>query len=137
MLDNIMGFWIMFAILLLLNNNGNILRLLYSGLCFGVGVLSKENAIVLLPGFIYGLWMLVKQDNARFARAAWIFAAIATISTYFGSFGDRISAPKYFHLFAVLKNELLPSSQHVSLIGSLIWQSTRKGGLAWEQSSEF
>ena len=123
MLDNIMGFWVLLAITLLLNYNGNILRLLSSGFCFAVAVLSKENAIVLLPGFIYGLWLLINRDHARFARAAWVFAAISTISTYF--------------LFAMLKNELFPSSEHVSLIGSLLWQSSRKGGPAWEQSSEF
>ncbi len=123
MLDNMMGFWLMLAIALLLNYKGNILRLLSSGFCFGVAVLTKENAVVLLPGFIYAIWALVKRDHARFARAAWLFAALATISTYF--------------LFAVLKNELIPSSEHVSLIGSVLWQSSRKGGPAWEQSSEF
>lgn len=123
LLDNIMGFWVVLAMALLLNYNGNILRLLFSGFCFGIAVLSKENAILLLPGFIYGLWMTVKKDHARFARTAWLFGAIATISSYF--------------LFAILKSELLPSSDRVSLIGAIVWQSSRKGGLPWEQTSDF
>lgn len=123
LLDNIMSFWVVLAITLLINYNGSILRLLLSGFCFGIGVLTKENAILLLPGFIYGLWFLVKPEHARFARTAWLFAAIATISTYF--------------LFAVLKNEFIPSNEHVSLIGSILWQSSRKGGLPWEKSSDF
>jgi hypothetical protein len=119
LLDNIMSFWMMASIALFLNHRNRVLPMLYSGICYGIAVLSKENAILLLPAFTYGLWSQVRssQYNSRFARLAWLFPAGAIISSYL--------------VFASLRGELfhLPSGgtdNAVSLFGTLFWQTGRK-----------
>ena len=132
LLDNIMIFWLLAATVLLLRHNGKIWPLLGSGLCFGIAVLTKENAILVLPAFVYGLWTLVDQHHARFARAGWLFVALATISLYF--------------LYAALRQELIAwpiatplsgAAGPVSLVGTLLWQLGRGGGAPWDPSSDF
>lgn len=132
LLDNIMVFWVLAATVLLLKHNGKIWPLLGSGLCFGVAVLTKENAIFLAPAFLYGLWTLVDPNHARFARAGWLFAAISTISLYL--------------LYAALREELVAfplttplsgARGPVSLVGTIFWQIGRGGGAPWDPSSDF
>jgi len=132
LLDNIMIFWVMLATMLFLLHEGKLWPLLFSGFCFGVAVLTKENAILLLPAFTYGLWTLIHRHHARFARTGWLFATISTISSYF--------------LFAALRHELIDFSllsptgskpHSVSLIGAVLWQGKRAGGVPWDPSSAF
>lgn len=118
LLDNIMTFWMMLSVLLFIGHRNRIAPMLYSGICYGITVLSKENAALLLPAFTYGLWtqIRVSQYNGRFARTAWLFTAGSIISTYL--------------LFAALRGELfhLPSvtKSSISLFGTLFWQTGRK-----------
>jgi endo-1,4-beta-D-glucanase Y len=132
LLDNIMVFWALLAMVLLLRHNGKIWPLLYSGGCFGMAVLSKESAILFMPAFLYGLWTLVEKHHARFARAAWLFAALGTISLYF--------------LYAALRKELIDWSfstplavgnRAVTLFGAILWQMNRSGGAPWDPASDF
>lgn len=132
LLDNIMVFWVVLATMQLLHHNGRLWPILFSGLCFGIGVLSKENAFLLLPAFIYGLWTLVEQNHARFARAGWLFAALATISLY--------------PLYAAIRTELISfnlispfagEGGSISLVGSVLWQLGRSGGAPWDPNSDF
>lgn len=132
LLDNIMIFWLLLAAVLFMRHNGQIWPLLYSGACLGMAVLTKEVAIVFLPAFLYGLWTQVERHHARFARAAWLFAALSFISFYF--------------LYAALRKELVDWSFSsplngqggpVTLLGALLWQSSRSGGAPWDPSSDF
>jgi 4-amino-4-deoxy-L-arabinose transferase-like glycosyltransferase len=130
LLDNIMAFWMMASIALFLNHRNRVLPMLYSGICYGIAVLSKENAILLLPAFTYGLWSQVRssQYNSRFSRLAWLFPAGAIISTYL--------------VFAALRGELfhLPSGASdstVSLFGTLFWQTGRKSDSLFLQNLKF
>ena len=103
LLDNIMVFWVLLSIYLLLRRRIRVFTGLWSGLAFGVAVLSKENAIFFAPTIFYLLYRRAKGDaNSRFTIMFWLFAAIASSSVYF--------------LFATLKNELLPSGLDFSLI---------------------
>jgi endo-1,4-beta-D-glucanase Y/4-amino-4-deoxy-L-arabinose transferase-like glycosyltransferase len=132
LLDNIMVFWALLAMVLMIRHDGRIWQLLYSGLCFGVAVLTKEVAIFLMPAFLYGLWKLVEAHQARFARAAWLFASLAVISLYF--------------LYAALRKELIDfsfsspldgGSGSVTLFGAILWQMGRGDGMPWDSSSSF
>jgi endo-1,4-beta-D-glucanase Y/4-amino-4-deoxy-L-arabinose transferase-like glycosyltransferase len=132
LLDNIMVFWVLLATALFLLHKGKIWPLLFSALCFGMAVLTKEIAILFLPAFVYGLWTLVEKSHARFARAVWLYAALATISLY--------------PLYAALRSELIAlplssplsgSGGPISLVGTALWQIRRTGGTPWDPSSEF
>jgi endo-1,4-beta-D-glucanase Y/4-amino-4-deoxy-L-arabinose transferase-like glycosyltransferase len=132
LLDNIMVFWALLATLLVLQHSGKIWPLLWSGLCFGIAVLTKENALLLLPAFVYGMWTLVDDNHARFARAGWLFLGISTISLYV--------------LYAALREELIAlpitsplagGAGPVSLVGTLLWQLGRGGSAPWSPSSDF
>ncbi|HEU5014398.1 MAG TPA: glycosyl hydrolase family 8 [Roseiflexaceae bacterium] len=132
LLDNIMVVWALLSAVLMLRHNGKIWPLLYSGIGFGMAVLTKENAILFLPAFIYGLWTLVERHHARFARAGWLFMALSFISFYF--------------LYAALRAELIDWSFSsplaggagpVTLLGALLWQMQRSGGMPWDPASDF
>ena len=102
LLDNVMVFWVLLSIYLLLRRKTRVFTGLWSGLAFGVAVLSKENAIFFAPTIYYLLSRRVKDDpNRHFTKMFWLFAASASVSIYF--------------LFATLKNELLPSGLDFSL----------------------
>jgi 4-amino-4-deoxy-L-arabinose transferase-like glycosyltransferase len=122
LLDNIMIVWLLAAIYFLINCQGRLLYVLASGTCFGIAVLSKEVALPLLPAFLYGIWVYV-PNRRKFAYACWLFPSLSLISCYF--------------LFALLKGELFPDGNSTSLVGSILWQSSRKGGLPWVENSDF
>jgi 4-amino-4-deoxy-L-arabinose transferase-like glycosyltransferase len=132
LLDNIMVFWVLLSIYLLLRRRIRVFTGLWSGLAFGVAVLSKENAVFFAPTIFYLLYRRVKGDpNSRFTIAFWLFAAAASTSVYF--------------LFATLKNELLPSgldfslthppAGHSSLLYELWYQLHRNQGTLFSRGS--
>ena len=105
---------------------------MWSGLAFGVSVLTKENAIFFAPTIFYLLIRRLKGDpNRHFTTMFWLFAASASVSIYF--------------LFATLKNELLPSSfqfsvshapaGHVSLVYEMWYQLHRNQGTLFSHGS--
>lgn len=132
LLDNIMVFWVLLSIYLLLRHENRVFTGMWSGLAFGVSVLTKENAIFFAPTIIYLLMRRLKGDpNRHFTTMFWLFAASATVSVYF--------------LFSTLKNELLPSSfhftmshppaGHVSLVYEMWYQLHRNQGSLFSHSS--
>lgn len=131
-LDTIMVFWLLIAAAVLLNYKGKLWPIVFSGLWFGIAVLSKESALLLVPAFIYGVWVIVDKSHWRFARAGWLFAAVSLISLY--------------PLYAALRGELINwdlsspldgSGASVSLVGSALWQLSRSGGYPWDPTSDF
>ena len=94
-----MVFWVLLSIYLLLRRETRVFTGMWSGLAFGISVLTKENAIFFAPTIFYLLIRRLKGDpNRHFTTMFWLFASSATVSIYF--------------LFSTLKNELLPSSFH-------------------------
>src|SRR5215208_886893 len=53
MLDNMMLFWVLISLDLLLDGQGRLSRVTASGFCFGVALLTKETAIFLLPAMLF------------------------------------------------------------------------------------
>lgn len=122
LLDNIMMVWLLAAIYLLVHCRGQLLYACGSGACFGMAVLCKVVAAPLLPAFLLGIWGYF-PNRRKFAYACWLVPCISLISGYF--------------LFALLKDELFPGPDRVSLLGAIAWQSARKGGLPWMMDSDF
>ncbi len=135
LLDNIMLFWILLSLDLLLDGWGRLSRVTLSGICFGVALLSKETAIFLLPAMLFIAWHQRWQHQGRFALVGWCVPMLVVLSWY--------------PLFALLKGELFPSSgsansifrgtsvSGVSLIGALSWQATRGGGGMFNLDNQF
>jgi 4-amino-4-deoxy-L-arabinose transferase-like glycosyltransferase len=134
LLDNIMVFWMLLCLYLITRDDGRILTIMLSGVVFGIGVLTKENAIFFAPVVIYLLYTQVrKQPNHRFALGFWVYMSGSVISLYF--------------LYATLKNELLPyhlnfnlnapQQEHVSLLYTIWWQLHRGNGSILDPNSDF
>jgi 4-amino-4-deoxy-L-arabinose transferase-like glycosyltransferase len=122
LLDNLMVFWLLLSLYLATSDDRRILTPLFSGMVLGVSVLTKENAIFFVPVVGYLLYGKVRQRrNYRFALTFWSFGVFSIVSLYF--------------LYAVLKNELLPShfsfnlnqppADHVALLFT-IWQQLHR-----------
>jgi hypothetical protein len=129
-----MVFWLLLSLYLATSDDRRIITPLLSGAAFGVSVLTKENAIFFAPVIGYLLYSKIRQRrNCRFAVGFGLFATVAVISVYF--------------LYAVLKNELLPShfnfnlnnppADHVALLYTIWWQMHRSQGSLLDPHSLF
>lgn len=139
LLDNIMLFWALLSINLLLDGWGRLSRVILSGLCFGLALLSKETAIFLIPAMLFIAYQQRWKHQGRFALSGWVMTVGIIVSWYF--------------LYAAFKGELLPNGQlstliggngdtikggtGVSLINALIWQSSRSGGGMFNLHNDF
>jgi 4-amino-4-deoxy-L-arabinose transferase-like glycosyltransferase len=133
LLDNFMVFWLLVAMYFILADSDRVLTLVGSGAAFGIAVLTKENAIFFAPVLVYILYTSVRQTHrVRFALAGWGATTLMIVS--------------FYPLFALLKNELIPSlstlftnapAEHVSLLSTLIWQMGRAGGSIFDPFSDF
>jgi endo-1,4-beta-D-glucanase Y/4-amino-4-deoxy-L-arabinose transferase-like glycosyltransferase len=135
LLDNIMLFWALVSLDLLLDGWGRLSRVALSGICFGAAMLSKETAVVLLPAMLYIAWQQRWQHQGRFALFGWLVPLVVVVSWY--------------PLYALLKGELLPAgpsaqfstsgygNANVSLIDSLMWQIRRDGGGPFNLDNQF
>jgi 4-amino-4-deoxy-L-arabinose transferase-like glycosyltransferase len=133
LLDNIMVFWVLLSIYLLLRRESHLFTGVWSGLAFGISVVTKENAIFFGPTIFYLISRQTRgRPNHRFAMTAWIFSAAAPILVYF--------------LLATLKGELLPPNNdfnlahtpqgHVSLLYEMWYQIHRNQGTLFSHGPE-
>lgn len=122
LLDNMMVFWVLLSIYLLLRRERQLFAGLWSGVAFGISVVTKENAIFFAPSIYYLLSRRVRWESRRhFGQTFWLFGAGTAVSLYF--------------LFATLKGELLPAhlsfdlsrppQGHVSLLYEMWYQIHR------------
>jgi endo-1,4-beta-D-glucanase Y/4-amino-4-deoxy-L-arabinose transferase-like glycosyltransferase len=141
LLDNIMVFWVLVSLNLLLDGWGRLSRVVLSGLIFGLAILSKITAIFLIPAVIFIAFHQRWLHQGRFAVLGWIVPMSMVVSLYF--------------LYALFKGELLPESAstfflflpewirdrifagegQVSLIETLRWQGSRPGGTIFDPDS--
>src|SRR5258708_6665339 len=132
LLDNVMVFCMLLSIYLLLRHVEELFVGLWSGVAFGISVVSKENAIFFAPSIFYLLSRRVRDDSQRhFAQMFWLFGAGTAIFAYF--------------LFATLKGELLPPrlsfnlqhppQGHLSLLYELWYQIHRNQGAPFQPRS--
>lgn len=127
LLDNIMIFWVLLSLVFLLKEKLKLRHIALSAACFGLAFLTKENAIFLLPAFLYTIRLQAHKNNRSFAIVQWIVISGLISSTYF--------------LYALLKNEFFPAvdgREHVSLLSSLHYQLGRGSDYPfWDKRSDF
>ena len=135
LLDNIMLFWCLLSLDLLLDGWGRLSRVTLSGVCFGVAMLTKETAVFLVLPMLFIAWQQRWQHQARFAVFGWLVPMLMVVS--------------FYPLYAALKGELLPAggaaqfstsgygNTGVSLADSLLWQIGRGGGGAFNLDNQF
>lgn len=125
LLDNLMMFWVLLSLYLLLGRDMRIRHALGAGTALGIALITKENALFFVPTLVYLLHRRVKgSTQRRFTRSLWPFATAIPVGAYL--------------LYAVLKNELVPTgldfdlnnppADHVSLLYTLWWQLNRSQG---------
>jgi endo-1,4-beta-D-glucanase Y/4-amino-4-deoxy-L-arabinose transferase-like glycosyltransferase len=131
LLDNIMIFWVLNSLLVLLYAKSRLRFVALSAIMFGIAVLSKENAIFFMPAYVYAVYAYGSKRNRLHAVYGWLGITCAVISIYF--------------LYALLKGELFPAGSllggtkpHVSLLSTLAYQFGRgKAYLPWQKNSDF
>lgn len=135
LLDNIMTTFVLASYAVLLVKNLTLLTIFTSGLLLALGVLSKENAIFFIPGLLATIAIRTKQARRPIAMISWITIIGSIVSMYL--------------LYAMLKGEFFASGTflggdkpHVSLLTTLAYQTSRKGGGffdsgTWSSGSNF
>src|SRR5258708_15931820 len=84
LLDNIMVFWLLLSIFLLLRHERQLFAGMWSGVAFGISVDSKENAIFFAPAIFYLLSRQARNDsNRQMGQMFWLFGAGTAIFSYF------------------------------------------------------
>ncbi len=114
-LDNIATPWILASLVLALTPQRRLWAYAASGLCFAVAVLTKETSLLLLPAVGYQLWRSTGAAGTRryaMSLATSVFALAGT----------------FYVLYAVIKAELLPGSNHVSLVNGIKFQLFSREG---------
>jgi 4-amino-4-deoxy-L-arabinose transferase-like glycosyltransferase len=129
LLDNVMVFWVLLSIYLLLREEIRLFTGLWSGLAFGIAMITKENAIFFGPTLFYLLSRQTKNDASRdFTMFFWLFAVSAPVLAY--------------SLYSALNGELFPpgmsfslSHTHVSLLYEMWFQLHRNQATLFNRHS--
>jgi 4-amino-4-deoxy-L-arabinose transferase-like glycosyltransferase len=132
LLDNFMVFWFLLSLYMLLHKESQLFVGAWSGLAFGIAVVTKENALFFAPSMLYLLAWRAREDvNRRFAMMMWLFTSSAAIILYL--------------LLSTLKGELLPTGfdfslshspqGHVSLLYEMWYQMHRTEGALFAKGS--
>jgi 4-amino-4-deoxy-L-arabinose transferase-like glycosyltransferase len=130
LLDNIMVFWLLLAVYLVIKDNRKLAHYTVSAIVFGIAVLTKEPALFFLPAILYIIITNSDQYHRGFAIGIWITVFLSIIS--------------YYILFALLKGEFFPSGTplggsypHVSLLSTIGQQTAQRGGFFLDPQSAF
>lgn len=113
-LDNLAVAWLLIAFALAASPHRRLAAHVGAAACFTVAVLTKETALLLLPGLVY---QLLQGSDPRTRRYS---------ATLFGSV--VLLGGLLYPLFAALKNELLTGPGHVSLQYGVSFQLLNRVG---------
>ena len=75
-----MIFWVLLSLNLMLDGWGRLSRLVLSGICFGIAILTKETAVFLIPAVVFIATQQRWDHQGRFAVTGWLVPAIAVVS---------------------------------------------------------
>ena len=128
LLDNMMTTLILCAVAILYKKKITMRWLMVSAILFASAVLVKETAIVFLPALLIGVSQRRKEIAQKWIHLKWMGVSGVIILLY--------------PLFAFFRGELFDAQgggDHVSLIGTLLWQMSRKGAdvAFWNKGSAF
>ncbi|HEV7851243.1 MAG TPA: glycosyltransferase family 39 protein [Mycobacterium sp.] len=118
-LDNLAVAWLLGALVLICSPKHRLSAMFGGAICYGVAVLTKETLLLFVPMLAYLVWIKTAPATRRYALA--VFAAVfgVVVSTYI--------------LMAVLRGELVPGPDHVSLWDGIkfqLWQRADGGAIS-------
>src|SRR5215469_3677857 len=114
LLDNVSSTFAVAAFLLALTPARRLWAFAGSGACFGLSLLSKETAFLLLPALVIAVVQNSDRRTRRYCLALF-FCLLLLVAAF-------------YPLYAALKGELLPGRGHVSLLGYLLVQLVTRQG---------
>lgn len=130
LLDNIMTFWMLMSLFLVLGEKRKLVHYAGSAIAFGIGFLSKESIVYLTPAMLFIVFTSTRKYRTLLPVILWVMLVGIVIA--------------YYPLYALLQGELFPSgtvlggsNPHVSLLGSLSFQNGRAGGFFMNPDSDF
>lgn len=107
-LDNIAVAWMLGAFVLALSPRKHLWHHLSAGACAAVAVLSKETMLIAVPALALALWRGSDPTTRKFSLAAFV-SALGLLGVF-------------YPLYALIKGELFPGDDHVSLLGAVFFQ---------------
>lgn len=113
-LDNIALPWLLAAFVLVASRRQDLWHYCAAGLCFGIAILSKETFFIAAPALVATLWVYGYRPTRVFGVIG--FAMLTTLTGF------------AYVLFALLKHELWPSANQVSLWDALTFQLGNRAG---------
>src|ERR1700739_1955398 len=99
LLDNIMVFCVLLSIYLLLRDDVRLFAGMWSGLAFGLAMVTKENAVFFAPSIFYLLRRQAKHEvgasSRDFTLLFWLFAAATPVgaSTLYATLNGELFPP--------------------------------------------
>ncbi len=129
LLDNIMVFWLLWSLVILLKNKLSSWQYYLSAVIFALAVLTKESAVIFYPAILYLIMLRYPWRKNKGKLFSWLVVSLIVISFY----------PFYAWTQGELwVNDLATASQHISLLETLKLQATRGNGLPfWNKNSDF
>ena len=123
-LDNIAMPWILAAFVLALSPKQNLLASIGAGVCFSIGVLSKETMAVYGPVLLFVLWQNAHHRTRSFSVVGFLTIGGLVLLSY--------------PLMALLKGELFPREGRSTLWDALLFQLVERegSGYIWEDGSQ-
>ena len=113
-LDNIALPWLLGAFVLAASRRQDLWHYCAAGLCFGAAVLSKETFLIAAPALMATLWHFSYRPTRVFGIVGFSMLTVLAGSAYV--------------LLALLKHELFPSSDQVSLWSAMTFQLGQRAG---------
>jgi hypothetical protein len=107
-LDNLATPFLLGAFVLILSPSRRLAAHAGAGLCFAAAVLTKETSLLLLPALLWQYWQVNDQRNRRYSLAVTASLFLLVVAVY--------------PLTALLRGELLPGPEHVSLVDAIRFQ---------------
>jgi 4-amino-4-deoxy-L-arabinose transferase-like glycosyltransferase len=123
-LDNVATPWLLAAFVLALAPRRQLLAFTGAGVCFSIAVLSKETFLLMLPFLAWQMWRGADRGTRRYTLSL----AAATV----------VLLGLAYVLFSVIKGELLPGANRVSLFDGVGFQLFGRGasGSLFDASSQ-
>ncbi len=121
LLDNLAAFWFLLSLVIFYGSPTKIKNLTFSAISLSLAILSKESLLFFLPPYLLGVYLENKRNPYR------NYALLVSGITVFFLLS-------FFPLLATLKNELLPHPDHVSFLGTLLFQAGRGSGIPFWQT---
>jgi Dolichyl-phosphate-mannose-protein mannosyltransferase len=122
-LDNLATPFLLGAFVLILSPSRRLAAHAGAGLCFAAAVLTKETSLLLMPALLWQYWQVNDQRNRRYSLAVAASLFLLVVAVY--------------PLTALLRGELLPGPEHVSLVDAIRFQLAGRasGGSAFDPNS--